>query len=134
MAQPDCEWCVNKVGTYGMASAQLHWGRMAAVLLRLCYAIFPRIDRGFVFVDHFCWLLRTETATQDTLQPLLLLAALGCPLNWRKTVFSEVNTWLGFQVNPCGSIVGFPMEKKTVLPGTLRKPWAGLSGLLLHAH
>ena len=34
-------WWVNKVGTYGMASAQLYWGRMAALLLRLTYMIFP---------------------------------------------------------------------------------------------
>ena len=45
---------MNKVGTYGMASAQLYYGRMAAILLRLCYLIFPRIDWGFVFVDDFC--------------------------------------------------------------------------------
>ena len=84
MAQLDGEWWIDKVGTYGMASAQLYWGRMAAILLRLCYLIFPRIDWGFVFVDDFCWLLRTSTATQDTL--LLFLAALGCPLSWHKTV------------------------------------------------
>ena len=29
------EWWINKVGTYGMASAQIYWGRMAALLLRL---------------------------------------------------------------------------------------------------
>ena len=86
MAQLDGEWWINKVGTYGMASAQLYWGRMAAILLRLCYLIFPHTDWGFVFVDDFCWLLRTSTATQDTAQLLLFLAALGCPLSWHKTV------------------------------------------------
>ena len=29
------EWWVNKVGTYGMASAQSYWGRLAALLLRV---------------------------------------------------------------------------------------------------
>jgi len=86
VAQLDGEWWINKVGTYGMASAQLYWGRMAAILLRLCYLIFPHTDWGFVFVDDFCWLLRTSTATQDTAQLLLFLAALGCPLSWHKTV------------------------------------------------
>ena len=33
VAQLDGEWWINKVGTYGMASAQLYWGRMAALLL-----------------------------------------------------------------------------------------------------
>ena len=35
------EWFVNKVGTYGMARAQLYWGRMEALLLRLLYSLFP---------------------------------------------------------------------------------------------
>ena len=30
VAQIDQQWWVNKVGTYGVASAQLYWGRMAA--------------------------------------------------------------------------------------------------------
>ena len=33
---------VNKVGTYGMASAQSYWGRLAALLLRVLYALFPQ--------------------------------------------------------------------------------------------
>ena len=44
------EWWVNKVGTYGMASAQSYWGRLAALLL---YALFPQVDWNFVFVDDF---------------------------------------------------------------------------------
>ena len=107
VAQLDGEWWINKVGTYGMASAQLYWGRMAAL-------VFPHIDWGFVFVDDFCWLLRTDTATEDT-SKLLFLAALGCPLSWHKTVLSEVNTWLRFQVNPCGRVVDFPKEQLVVL-------------------
>ena len=73
--------------------------------------------KKLVFVDDFCWLLGTETATQDTAQLLLLLAALGCPLSWHKTVLSEINTWLGFQVNPCGPLVGFA-------PGKEDRPWS----------
>jgi hypothetical protein len=41
VAQLDGEWWINKVGTYGMASAQPYWGRMAALLLRWCYMMFP---------------------------------------------------------------------------------------------
>ena len=44
VAQIGDEWWVNKVGTNGMASAQLYWGRMAALLLRITYAVFPEID------------------------------------------------------------------------------------------
>lgn len=31
------KWWINKVATYGMASAQLYWGRMEALLLRIPY-------------------------------------------------------------------------------------------------
>jgi len=120
VAQLDGEWWINKVGTYGMASAQLYWGRMAALLLRLCYMVFPHVDWGFVFVDDFCWLLRTDTATEDTAKLLLFLAAMGCPLSWHKTVLSEVNTWLGFQVNPCGPVVDFPSDKRKTLEALLQ--------------
>ena len=62
VAQIGDEWWVNKVGTYGTASAQLYWGRMAALLLRIVYAVFPAIDWGFVFVDDFAWLLQGHLA------------------------------------------------------------------------
>ena len=94
------EWWINKVGTYGMASAQLYWGRLAALLLRLLYHLFPEVDWGFVFVDDFCWLLRTTDAPRLTAALLATLLALGTPLSWKKTFVGETNTWLGFVVNP----------------------------------
>ena len=35
VAQLGEEFCVNMVGTFGIASAQFDWGRMAALLLRV---------------------------------------------------------------------------------------------------
>ena len=100
VAQLEDEWWVNKVGTYGMASAQLYWGRMAALLLRILYYLFPQIDWGFVFVDDFCWLLRLPTGPQFTAALLGTLVALGTPLSWKKTHLAEINTWLGFVIHP----------------------------------
>ena len=90
MAQIDQQWWVNKVGTYGVASAQLYWGRMAALLLRILYAMFPEVDWGFVFVDDFCWILRSNNASWLTPAVLGVLLALGTPLSWKKTVLSEI--------------------------------------------
>ena len=73
------EWWINKVGTYGMASAQLYWGRLASALLRLLYHVYPMVDWGFVFVDDFCWLLRKSLAGPLTSAILLFLVAFGCP-------------------------------------------------------
>ena len=44
---------VNKVGTYGIASARYHWGHMAALILCILYHTFPQIVWAFVFVDDF---------------------------------------------------------------------------------
>ena len=71
-------WWINKVGTYGVASAQLYWGRMAALLLRITYLVFYEVDWGFVFVDDFCWILRTESANLGH-HHLGHLPGLGCP-------------------------------------------------------
>ena len=93
------EWWV-KVGTYGMASAQSYWGRLAALLLRVLYALFPQVGWNFVFVDDFLWLLRSEGAVNLAVALLATLLALGTPLSWKKTHLAEVNTWLGFVVHP----------------------------------
>eukprot|EP00435_Cladocopium_sp_Y103_P065393 s78_g27.t1 len=69
-----------------MASAQLYWGRMAASILRLVCYIFPDIDWGFVFVDDFCWILRSTTV-------LATLLALGVPLRWKKTIQEEPGSY-----------------------------------------
>ena len=94
VAQIDQQWWVNKVGTCGVASAQLYWGRMAALLLRLLYYAFPEVDWGFVFVDDFCWILRSTNCNSLTPAVLAFLVALGVPLSWKKTVLSEINIWL----------------------------------------
>ena len=52
----------------------LYWWRMAALLLLgIIYAVFPKIDWGFVSVDDFAWLLWGPLAE---LRPTALLAAL----------------------------------------------------------
>lgn len=95
VAQIQGQWWINKVGTYGMASAQLYWGRMAALLLRLLYWMVPSIDWGFVFVDDFCWILRQSRAHKHTTLLLLLLLAMGAPLSWKKTKLALVNFMVG---------------------------------------
>ena len=114
-------WWINKVGTYGMASAQLYWGRMAALLLRITYLIFYEVDWGFVFVDDFCWILRTESANLWATTILATYLALGVPLSWKKTVLSEVNTWLGFVVNPRTLVVRMAQDKHDIIMEILQK-------------
>ena len=83
-------WWVNRVGTYGMASAQLYWGRKASLVLRLLYYIFPQVDWHLVFVDDYCWVLRCSRADWDATAILATLLALGVPLSWKKTALSPI--------------------------------------------
>ena len=99
------EWFVNKVGTYGMARAQLYWGRMEALLLRLLYSLFPSIDWQFAFVDDFLWLLTVRESGVLGTAILRTLLALGTPLSWKKTRRSQINMWLGFAIDPAGPTV-----------------------------
>ena len=99
VAKLNGRYFVNKVGTYGIASAQLYWGRMAALLLRLLYSLFPWLPWGFVYVDDFAFLLQRQGSCKQAMAIAATLLALGCPLSWHKTVLASVNTWLGFQVD-----------------------------------
>ncbi|CAE7439728.1 MKK3, partial [Symbiodinium microadriaticum] len=121
VAQLGDEWWVNTVGTYGMASAQLYWGRMAAILLRLAYAVFPEVDWGFVFVDDFAWLLRKSSSSLLATSLCLLLLALGTPLSWKKTLLAEVKTWLGFVIDPKGPCVQTARDKHLLVMGILEE-------------
>ena len=111
MAKLGTEWWVNKVGTYGMASAQLYWGRMAALLMRIFYSLFPELDWQFVFVDDFLWLLRLESSGEMATAIMLVLLSLGTPLSWKKTLMAQVNTWLGFVIDPAVPSVQMAKEK-----------------------
>eukprot|EP00439_Symbiodinium_sp_Y106_P020873 s9650_g2.t1 len=52
---------VNKVGTYGVASAQLYWGRLAAILMRLSY----HISEIFLWVLTSWLLCQTSKVTLE---------------------------------------------------------------------
>ena len=111
-------WWVNRVGTYGMASAQLYWGRKASLVLRLLYYIFPQVDWHLVFVDDYCWVLRCSRADWDAAAILATLLALGVPLSWKKTALSPVNTWLGFVVDPITPCVLLAPVKHVIILAT----------------
>ena len=72
---------VNMVGTYGVASAQLRWGRLAAIFLRLLYYLFPSLSWAFVFVDDFLFILKSPIANDLAAAITATLLALGCPLS-----------------------------------------------------
>ena len=113
------KYWINKVGTYGMASAQLYWGRMAALLLRILYYMFPLVDWQFVYVDDFAWLLRKETASSTSMAILGTLIALGVPLSWKKTELNSTVRWLGFLIDANSIKLSIPDDKLEMLDRAL---------------
>lgn len=122
VAQINDQWWINKVGAYGVASAQLYWGRLAALLLRLIYnKMVPSVDWRFIFVDDFCWILRQRSAHRRATLLLALLLALGTPLSWKKTKLALINLWLGFNIDPKGPIVTMGPEKHELVVQLLQR-------------
>ena len=111
---------VNKVGTYGVASAQLYWGRLASLQLRILYFLFPSIGWQFIYVDDYAWLLRGALHQPLACAIVMTLLALGAPLSWKKTVLSCINVWLGFQVIALESTVVLAIAKQQVVTKSLR--------------
>lgn len=116
---------INKVGTYGIASAQLYWGRLASLKLRILYFLFPSIDWQFIYVDDYAWLLRGSIHKPLACAIIMTLVALGAPLSWKKTVLSCINIWLGFQVITRESTVILALAKQQVVVKSLRHLIAG---------
>ena len=91
-----------------MASAQLYWGRMAAILLRIA-----------------SWLLHESSSSLLATFLCLLLLALGTPLSWKRTLLAEVNTWLGFVIDPKGPCVQMARDKHLLVMGILEELKSG---------
>ena len=116
---------VNKCGTYGVASAQWYWGRMAALLLRLTYEILDGTYWHFVYVDDYIFLIRVDGHGRIATVILLLLEALGTPLAWHKTHLGEINTWLGFLINATTTTIQVSHPKLPALVVLLEKLYGG---------
>ena len=108
-----------------MSSAQLYWGRMAALLLRLLYHLFPAVDWGFVYVDDFAWLIRASFVHPLSTAVLVFLLAMGVPLSWGKTCLALANVWLGFQLDTRTGVLLMARDKHVVVDLSLQRLEAG---------
>ena len=107
---------INKVGTYGVASAQYHWGRMAALILRLLYYTFPHILWAFVYVDDFAAIVPEDAPYATLLAIILFLQALGLPISWKKVEMHDALGWLGYMVDvPSNRSLLTPEKQATIM-------------------
>ena len=113
------ELWVNVVGTYGVASAQLYWGRMASLIVRLVYHLTPDFLWVLVFVDDYMLLLEEEKGMVLSSVFLLFLEVIGCPVSWHKNKLSPENLWVGYAVDINKNTAWLPDDKEQVFTAIL---------------
>ena len=85
-AKPESEhvW-LNTVGSFGVASAAVHWARLMSGLQRAVFYLLGRSDVFLLtYVDDLPWLVRGSAAMDAVAIALLFLVTLGLPLSWPK--------------------------------------------------
>ena len=112
---------VNLVGTYGVASAQFYWGRMAGLLIRLAYHIVEHSLNpadffwAFIYVDDALFYFDLQYVWQQAGLQLLFLCTLGAPLAWKKLRLGVETVFLGFNVELREHTYALTQEKKDEL-------------------
>ena len=103
---------VNMVGTYGVASAQYYWGRMASLITRLLYNLSEHLLWILVFVDDYIVLTREGKGAMMSTVFLLFMGVIGCPISWHKNALSADNLWVGYAVDINANTAWLPDSKK----------------------
>ena len=76
---------VNRVGTYGIASARYWWGRMAAmILIRFFYYVLSASgdQDALLFADDWLATASCQTELFDIQVVLFIWVSLGVPWKW----------------------------------------------------
>ena len=98
---------INLVGTYGLASAQYYWGRMAGLILRLLYNIAPVWDTWdpkfwrwlIVYVDDLPAFIHLAVFWEEATVILIFLEIIGAPINYKKVHVGLRNVFVGFHID-----------------------------------
>eukprot|EP00974_Lingulodinium_polyedra_P091413 8861582-Lingulodinium_polyedra.AAC.1 len=95
------ELYINRVGTFGVASAAYWWARLGALILRLLYAVlgpdFPVY--AWLYSDDGALIGAGPKFAVTIGIAFLFLAVLGVPLSWRKVRGGTSLEWVGFVVD-----------------------------------
>ena len=107
---------LNKVGTFGVASAAYHWARLFAIILRGCHYFMGAIDWfALVYVDD----LKVdflEAAFWDMLSVVVAyFLAMGVPFSWKKFEVSGAGggplLWVGYAIDYARFTVGITEKR-----------------------
>ena len=84
---------------FGGRSSAYWWSRLGALLIRLGHTVLYVGHAGFLYVDDFLWLLKSQVAPLQAALLLALFLALGVPISWRKLALGQSVDWIGWTLN-----------------------------------
>jgi len=108
-------------GTFGIASASYWWGRLAAAILRLGYAVVAESAAlwSLVLADDFKYEVCSPNFVETLLLLVLLGEVLGVPWSWSKLRGGTEYTWVGFQHQLLEHSLGLSESRALWLQGWL---------------
>ena len=115
---------VNKVGTYGIASAAYWWGRLAAAcIVRLAHYV-AGAEADFeilLYADDYLMLAGTGQDLKLCGSFLLLWAALGISMKWSKARGGSEFNWIGFWADVWTFRLGISVQRAAWLQEWMRR-------------
>lgn len=100
LSEDDGTVWLNCVGSFGVASAAIHWARAMAGLQRAARYLMGR-KRQFMltYVDDILWLAKGKDAKEAIAVILLFLVAVGLPFSWDKCKGGLSTVWVGYSID-----------------------------------
>jgi hypothetical protein len=104
---------VNKVGTYGVASAGYYWSRLAAaVIIRLLYYLLGWGGQdALIFADDLLVLAGRVEEIVDVGSLIFLWVSLGVPFKWKKFRGGDEVDWIGYWISFSGFRLGISSSR-----------------------
>ena len=111
--QPGGSVYVNKVGTFGVASASYWWSRVATAVGRLSQYCAGHSARTWhmLVADDFHLEAGGAEYRSELIVFFVLCAVSGVPLSWNKTAGGDVVAWVGFELLHRSHKVGLTLRR-----------------------
>ena len=106
---------LNTVGTFGVASAAVHWSHLFSGIQRaVCYLTGTLKLFLLTYVDDLLFITQGKAATDAIVVALLFMVVLGVPFSWHKCKGGTQVEWVGYYVD---------LEQKSVGISEKRADW-----------
>ena len=113
---------LNKVGTFGVASAVFHWCRLMSGIGRAeFYLTQKRALMHLVYVDDLIWIAGEKGGLEQIMLLVFFYTLLGVPFAWRKFAGGVQCSWVGFELDLGERVLGLTASRATWLVGWMQR-------------